>query len=101
MEKKEKVYKYLLEELKVNSKLADNLYAKITKYEDIYMNFLEWLEKKSFENLSPLEIEGYTPKQMYVSFPHFTGIGIFNIFVDLRDNKERTLQNIKNGFPRK
>ena len=40
MDNKEIVYDYLLNELQVKEQLADILYAKITKYEDIYNNFL-------------------------------------------------------------
>ncbi len=101
MEKNEQVYTYFLNELKVNPKVADILYSKITKYEDIYMEFLEWLKIRNFESLKLLEIEGYTSKQIHESFPHFTGIGVFNVLVDLRDNRDRTIENIKNGFPRK
>lgn len=101
MDNKEMVYDYLLNELQVKEKLADILYTKITKYEDIYNNFLEWLNKRDFSELSPLVIEDYTPQQISESFPSFTGIGVFNIFVDLRDNKEKTIENIKKGFPRK
>lgn len=101
MEQKELVYKYLKDELSLNDKVADLMFNKVSKYEDIYANFLEWLETRDYASLSVLEIEGYTPQKIATEFTHFQAIGVFNLFVDLRDNKERTLKAIKDGFPRK
>jgi len=97
---KDLVYKYLQEELNQNQTISDILYKKISKYPDIYDEFCKWLKTRDYESVS-LTDEGYTPFIIANKFPKFTGIGVFNVFVDLRDNKEKTLDNILKGFPRK
>ena len=101
MDNKEMVYKYFLEELKVNQKVSDTLFTKVSKYEDIFNSFVKWLNERSFENILEPEIEGFTPKYIGEKYPHLKGIGVFNVFVRLKDDKEKTLDLIKKGFPRK
>lgn len=95
------VSKYFKEELKLNDNVSMLMYKKISKYQDIFEMFCKWLETRNYEEFNELMIEGYTPLSIHTSFPSFKGIGVFNVFVDLRDNKEKTLDNIKRGFPRK
>ena len=98
---KDKIYEYFINELKVSNRVADILFNKINIYDDIYSCFVIWLDNRDYSQFDYLEIEGYTAKNIKQKFPFFKGIGVFNILVDLRDNKEKTLELIAKGFPRK
>ena len=73
---------------------------KLLKYDDIAAEFGAYLDKRSFESENPLEIEGYTAKKLSEIAP-LDPAGIYAFMVSLRDEKEKALDTINKGFPRK
>lgn len=101
MTEKDKIYEYFTNELEVTERVANLLFNKITKHDDIYVSFLKWLDTRDYLLCDDIEVEGFTANIIKQKFPFFEGIGVFNILVDLRDNTQKTLEAIEKGFPRK
>ena len=90
--------KYLVSELKVTGRQLILMSDKIKKYDDIYNEFLYWLKNRSYDMPSPLIINGYTAKQISRLNPSFSGIGVYNFLITLREKPEQAKQYIESGF---
>jgi len=97
----EKIVKYFIEEKGTTEAVAKILSKTIIKYEDIRDEFINWLETRDFDFESPVIIEGYTAKQIFEIEPSLDAAGIYNFMVTLREQPEKGMEYIKNGFPRK
>ena len=71
---------------------------KIEKYEDICKEFCLWLEKRDYEFDNPLEVGGYTAKQIFELNPRLNGIGVYNFLITLREEPEVANKYIEEGF---
>lgn len=98
---KQSVYDYLINELNLSEKASESMFKKVSKYKDIYEQFIIWLEVRSFTGINLPEICEYTPEKLSEQFPHLKGIGVFNILVDLIDNTEKALDRLNKGLVRK
>lgn len=93
---KEKVIEYCIEELKVTPSEAERLFEKVSKYEDIYSEFLNWLDTQNYTDR--IKIADYSSKQIHELAPNISGIGVYNFMVTLRDNPELAGEIIQSGF---
>ena len=96
----EQVLNYLINEMQQSERVAKRTAAKICKYEDIMLEFLEWVNTNSFSALG-LIIEGYSAKKIAELAPFMNGVGVYNFMVLLRDNPQLAHETISAGFPRK
>lgn len=71
---------------------------KIKKYDDIYNEFCYWLEKRNYDKENPIEVAGYTAKQIVELNPKLDGIGVYNFLITLREEPERAKKYIETGF---
>lgn len=90
--------KYLVTELKVTGGLMFMMIDKIKKYDDIYNEFCYWLEKRNYDKENPIEVAGYTAKQIVELNPKLDGIGVYNFLITLREEPERAKKYIETGF---
>ena len=90
--------KYLVEEMGVTEPLLSMARNKIRKYNDIYDEFCYWLENRNFDKSDPLVVGGYTAKQIFELNPNFSGIGVYNFLIALRDEPEKAKRIIDEGF---
>ena len=97
---KDKILKYYLEEKKVTPVVANVLMKKILKYGDIANEFSMYLDTRSFRFENALVVEGYTAEKLSQISP-LDAAGVYAFMVTLRDDKEKALDTIKKGFPRK
>lgn len=93
---KNKVLKYCAEELEVSPSEAERLFKKVSKYEDIYLEFMNWLDNREY--VDGIRIENYSSEQIHTLAPHLSGIGVYNFMVTLRDNPELAKKIIESGF---
>ncbi len=93
---KDKVLDYCTKELRVFPEEADRLFKKISKYEDIYSEFLNWLSNRNY--IDGIRVESYSGKQIHELAPNLSGIGVYNFLVTLRDNPELAREIIQSGF---
>ena len=93
---KNKVLEYCTKELQVSPEEAERLFKKVTKYEDIYSEFLSWIDNRKYTN--EIIVGDYSSEQIYELAPGLSGIGVYNFMVTLRDNPELAREIIQSGF---
>ena len=93
---RDKVLMYCAEELGVSPSEAERLFEKISKYEDIYLGFMNWLDSREFTD--GIRIENYSSEQIHTLAPNLSGMGVYNFMVTLRDNPELAKKIIRSGF---
>ena len=93
---KEKVLEYCDKELGVSSSEAQRLFEKVSKYEDIYSEFVNWLNDREY--IDGVKIEGYSSRQIHELASSLSGIGVYNFMVTLRDSPEFAKEIIRSGF---
>ena len=96
-----KVIHYLIHEKHCSDAQIESALRKITKYDDIYQEFLAWLEQRNYQTPTQVTVEGYSAQDIYDKANFLDGIGVYNLLVDLRDEPERVKQYIAEGFPRR
>lgn len=93
---KDKVLEYCTKELRVSPEEAERLFKKVSKYEDIYSEFLSWIDNRKYTN--GIIVEDYSSEQIHELAPSLSGIGVYNFMVTLRDNPELAREIIQSGF---
>ena len=93
---KNTVLEYCIEELQVSPDEAERLFKKVSKYEDIYSEFLNWLSNRDY--IDGIRIENYSSEQLHELAPNLSGIGVYNFMVTLRDNPELAKEIIQSRF---
>ena len=94
---KDRVLTYCVDELKVSPDEAKRLFEKVSKYEDIYLEFINWIDSREYLD-DGIKIEDYSSKQIHALAPNLSGLGVYNFMVTLRDNPELAKEIIQSGF---
>lgn len=77
------------------------LTQKLSKFEqntDIASEFEYWIENKSYKADGAVTVEGYTAKALAVESKFLDGEGAFVMLIELRENPESALKQIRRGF---
>ena len=96
----EKILKYYVEEKKTTPVVAKVLSKKLLKYDDIALEFCYYIDNRSFKTENAVEVEGYTAEKLSEIAP-LDAAGVYAFLVSLRDEKDKALETISKGFPRK
>ncbi|MBR3180805.1 hypothetical protein IKF63_01870 [Candidatus Saccharibacteria bacterium] len=97
-----KALDYILAEENPDEDVANQLLLKVSKYNDIFREFLLWIDSRTFppQNVAiPVKSGNYTAKDIHDLNPKFSGLGVYNFLVTLRDNPAFAETAIKSGFP--
>ena len=89
---------YLTNELNVPEELAESMLVKLERHADILAEFSQWLKRRDYDEVSNIEVLGYTAKRIHEMNPKFTGIGVYNFLITLRENPEFAEKCIREGF---
>ena len=92
-----KIRKYMIEELKVPLPHVENSLDQLKKYADIYREFGYWLEKRVYPQ-DGLKIEGYSAGIIAEIQPRLSGLAVYLLLANLRDDRERTLKYLQEGL---
>lgn len=95
------IIKYFREELKESDIVAKVCFKDLMKYDDILNEFTKHLTQKTYDLKNPLEVNGYTAKQISELNPKFTASGVYTFMKLLRDDKDVAEKVIKSGFATK
>lgn len=95
-----KIMNYLLDTLNQTERAAKRNSAKLSKYDDIKLEFESWIDTQAYSD-DGIEIEGYNAAKISELAPFMNGVGVYNFLVTLRDNPVLAKQTIADGFPRK
>lgn len=96
----ERIITYLVETLNQTERAAKRNFAKLSKYDDIKIEFENWIETQHFPEQG-LQVEGYNALKISELAPFMNGVGVYNFLVTLRDDPNTAKQIIADGFPRK
>lgn len=97
----QQLIKYLIREKHCPEQSMTDMILKITKYDDIYQEFLSWLGRRDYQTPNPVTVEGYSAQNIYDVANFLDGIGVYNFLVDLRDNPIQAKKYLEEGFPQK
>ena len=92
------VHDYLVKEKKNSLVVANLIGEQVCRYEDIKNEFLKWLKQRNFDFDNPLNISGYTAKDIASMAPVMDGVGVYTFMVTLREEPDRAKQYIEEGF---
>jgi hypothetical protein len=92
---------YLLNENQMTGIAAARTEKKLSKYEDIRIEFELWIKNKTYSTDNPLTVSGYTAQDICNLAPFMDGLGVFNFMVTLREDPEKAKEYIDGGFKRK
>lgn len=93
-----KIDNYLREEKQIDSELVrEMLIKKITKYDDILQEFMQWLEARNYEH-AQVVVDDYNAQKIYELAPQLDGMGVYNFLVTLRDEPQEAQAIIDEGF---
>ena len=68
---------------------------------DIAEEFEYWIQHRAYKADGFITIEGYTAKKLSEQSEYLAGEGAFALLVELRENPEKALNQIRKGFKRK
>lgn len=108
----EEIIRYLKEVCKMTDELVQEQIERFKQHNDIYQEFkYAYFNIKNHNNTAdllcfavnePITEQGYTAYSLYHRFGgSIMPIGIFNLLISLREDKEETLDYIKLGLPNK
>ncbi len=93
---KNKVLEFCTKELQVSPREAERLFMKVSKYEDIYSEFMNWLDNREY--IDGISIRNYSSRQIHALAPRLNGMGVYAFMVTLRDNPGLAKEIIQSGF---
>ena len=95
------IRKYLIEEKKMPTVVADRTISKLEQYPDISSELEQWIANHTYESDNPVSVEGYTAADIVRLAPFMDGVGVFTFLVSLREQPDKAKEQIAAGFPRK
>lgn len=86
------------QEAGVNPLLLRNKLAKLEKHPDIAVEFCEWIDTHKFREDNCVVVEGYTAEKLSRFSTFLCGEGAFMLLIELRENPEKGMKRISEGF---
>lgn len=71
---------------------------KFDRNPDIAAEFETWIQEKEYRDVGAVVVEGYTAKNLADLSEYLKGEGAYMMLIELRENPEKALEKIKNGF---
>lgn len=97
-----KIRDYLSKNENITDEVVKQLVKPYYEHPDIANEFEYWIRKKQFVEENPIIECGYTAERLYEEYKDILDIqGIFSLMITLKDDSEKALRWINEGFPRK
>ncbi len=74
---------------------------KFARNPDIAEEFAFWIKNGKYKSEDPITIEGYTASDIGAMSKYMLGEGSFMLLIELRENLEKALKRISEGFKEK
>ena len=78
-------------------KLIEQKVRSFCKHPDIAEEFEEWIRTGKFCENDAVEIAGYTAKKLSM-IKYLNGDGAFTVLIELREDYQHTMEQLKNGL---
>jgi hypothetical protein len=75
--------------------------SKLQKNTDILQEFEYWIQHKDYKKDDCVSIDGYTAEKLAALSEYVDGEGAFMLLIELRENHDKALRRISNGFKMK
>jgi len=75
--------------------------SKLQKHEDIQKEFVYWIENKTYISANSVTVNDYTAKKIAALSEFIDGEGAFMLLIELRENPEKAMRRISDGFKMK
>lgn len=93
-----KIIEEYYEKAKVMPLLLKSKMAKLSKHSDIATELEYWITEKKYKESDCVVVEGYTAKKLAKVSQYLDGEGAFMLLIELRENPQKALAKIENGF---
>ena len=74
---------------------------KLQKHSDILSEFEYWIENGAYKKENCVSIDGYTAQKLSELSEFIDGESVFMILIELRENPEKAMRRISDGFKMK
>jgi hypothetical protein len=78
--------------------LINQKMSKLQKHEDILKEFEYWIESKSYKTEDTVTVNEYTAQKLAELSEFIDGEGAFMLLIELRENPDRAMRRISEGF---
>lgn len=78
--------------------LLDQKLKKFDRNEDVAKEFDEWIKTGKYKAVGAVSEGGYTAKKLAGMSKYLSGEGAFMMLIELRENPEKALAQIEEGF---
>lgn len=92
------IIKKYYEDNKAPKFLLDQKLKKLDRNKDIAKEFEDWIISGKYKTIGALSEEGYTAKRLAGISKYLNGEGVFMLLIELRENPEKALEQIAEGF---
>ena len=86
------------EENKAPAFLLDQKLKKFAHNKDIAKEFEAWITSGEYKTIGAVSEQGYTAKRLAGMSKYLSGEGAFMMLIELREDPEKALAQIKEGF---
>ena len=86
------------EDNKIPEFLLDQKLKKFDRNKDIAKEFESWIKSGKYRTIGAVSEEGYTAKKLAGMSKYLNGEGAFMMLIELRENPEKALAQIQDGF---
>lgn len=92
---------YFKNKLNKNDIVSKIIFNDLSKYDDIFNEFIKYLVQKNYDISNAINVEGYTAKQIAELNPGLEATGIYMFLKYLREKPEEAKETIRKNFPNK
>ena len=78
--------------------LLEQKLGKFRKHQEIAEEFVYWITNNNYKQSNCINISGYTAEKISTLSPYLIGEASFLLLIELRENPEKAMQQIKKGF---
>ena len=71
---------------------------KFNQHPDVSAEFEYWIENKTYKSNGCISVEGYTALILAEQFKLLNGEGVFMLLIELKENPQKAMGKIENGF---
>jgi len=75
--------------------------SKLQRHADIQKEFEYWIENKTYISVNTVTVNDYTAQKLATLSEFIDGEGAFMLLIELRENPEKAMRRISDGFQMK
>lgn len=93
-----KIIEEYYNQVKIMPLILKQKLSKLEKHADIQEEFEYWINNKHFKGDCCVEIKGYTAEKLATQSEYLDGEGAFMLLIELREDPDKAIKRISEGF---